>query len=143
MMGTKKQIAALVAAALTASAALPATAAPASKPAQMSQVQAAGSNDATDFSARRYRRGSNAAGLAMFGAVAGTIATIAINEQRRKRERDYLRYRYGYYGHPGYAYAPQAYYGYGGHRYGNPYAYGTPYHGPYGPWRPPCSRGFC
>ena len=146
MSTTNKRIAAIVAAVLTASAALPAAAAPAAKPAQATQIKAAG--EATDFSARRYRRGNNAAAAAMFGAVAGTIATIAINEQRRKRERDYWRYRHSAYGHgaygyaPGY-YAPQAYYGGYHPRYGNPYAYGTPYHGPRGPWAPPCARGFC
>ncbi len=126
MMTSKKGIATIVAAALAATAALPATAAPAAKPAPTAQVKAQG--DATDFSARRYRRGNNAAAAAMFGAVAGTIATIAIAEQRRKRARNY--YRYGYYGpsygyyapQPYYApqryYAPRAYYGgYGGHRY--------------------------
>lgn len=118
MRTTSKGIAVVVAAALTASAVMPAAAAPAAKPAQAAQVKA--ESDATDFSSRRYRRGSNAAGLAMFGLVAGTIATIAINEQRRKRERDYWRYRYGYYGHPGYAYAPR-YYGYRHGYYGYPY----------------------
>lgn len=118
MRTTSKGIALIVAAALTASAIVPAAAAPVARPAQAAQVKAEG--DATDFSARRYRRGNNAAALAMFGMVAGTIATIAINEQRRKRERDYWRYRYGYYGHPGYAYAPR-YYGYPGRYYGYPY----------------------
>ena len=54
----------------------------------------------TDFSARRYRhRGNNAAALAMFGIVAGTIAAAAAAD----------RYNDGYY-----------YGGYGG----GPYAYG-------------------
>ena len=139
----KRSVAAVTALALAATVIMPlqASAAPAAKPPQFKAR-----DSATDFSsARRYRRGGNAAAAAMFGAVAGTIATIAINEQRRKRERDAWRYRYGYAGYP-YA-APQAYYGnyyapaprvY--HR-GNPYMYGTPYHGPRGPWVPPCARG--
>lgn len=59
----------------------------------------------TDFSARRYRhRGNNAAALAMFGIVAGSIAAAAAAD----------RYDDGYYGGGGY---------YGGRGYGRGYGY--------------------
>lgn len=128
-----KAIAALTAMTMAATAVvpLPAAAAPAAK---STTVKTSASDGSTDFSgARRYRRGGNAAALAMFGAVAGTIATIAVAQERRKARRDYwrARYGYGYYGHPGY-YAPPVY-GYGGpHLYapyrGAPIVYGpSPY----------------
>lgn len=61
-----------------------------------------------DLSARKrhyYRRGGDSrAAMAMFGMVAGTIASIAAAEEaRRYRER----YGYGYYGGP----PPYGYYG--------------------------------
>jgi hypothetical protein len=60
----------------------------------------------TDFSARRYRhRGNNAAALAMFGIVAGTIAAAAAAD----------RYDDGYY----YGGGPY----YGGYGYGGGYGY--------------------
>lgn len=105
----KRSVAALTAIALVATAVpLPASAAPAKRTTATANVLTDGS---TDFSSRRVRRGNNnAAAAAMFGMVAGTIATIAVNESRRKRERDAWRYRNGYYGgYQGY-YAPQAYY---------------------------------
>jgi hypothetical protein len=62
----------------------------------------------TDISARRryYRRG-NAAGLAIMGAMIGTIGGVIAAQQRRDAYYDY----YNGYG-PGY-YGPPAYYGYG------------------------------
>jgi hypothetical protein len=56
----------------------------------------------TDFSARRYRRGNDAAALAMFGIVAGTIAAAAAAD----------RYNDGYY------YGGGPYYYGGGRGYG-------------------------
>jgi hypothetical protein len=76
-----------------------------------------GSSDATEFSSRRrhYRGGGgNAAGLAAFGAVVGTIGAIAA---ANSGPRYYDSYGYGggpvYYSSPGY--------GYGGGYYGGPY----------------------
>ncbi len=75
--------------------------------------------------------------------VAGTIATIAVNESRRKRQRDY--YRNGYYGgYQGGYYAPQAYYApqpyYAQPRYA-PRAYRAPvYQGGYQGYRTPGQR---
>jgi hypothetical protein len=76
------------------------------------------SSGSTDFSARRryYRRGNNAAGLAIMGMMIGTIGAIAAQQRRD----DY------YYNGPGYAYGPPAYYGYGpyyGRRYYRYYPY--------------------
>jgi hypothetical protein len=70
----------------------------------------------TDFSAarRHYRHNGNAAALAAFGAIAGTIATVAAAQHAR----DY--YDDGYYGGPAY-YGGPVYYGgpaYYGHGYG-------------------------
>lgn len=99
-------VAALTAVALVATA-MPLQASAASAKGASAQTRIE-TDASTDFSGkRRARRGNNAAAAAMFGMVAGTIATIAINEQRRKRERDYWRYRNGYYG--GYAYGPGYY----------------------------------
>ena len=62
-----------------------------------------GISDATDFSAvrrRRYsRRGNNAAGLAMFGMMIGTIGAIAAQQQRNDYYDSYNNaYGPGYYG---------------------------------------------
>ena len=82
-----------------------------------------GSSDATEFSSRRrhYRGGGNAAGLAAFGAIVGTIGAIAA---ANSGPRYYDSYGYGggpvYYSSPGY--------GYGGGYYGGPYrGYGGGY----------------
>ncbi|QUS41781.1 hypothetical protein RPMA_25230 [Tardiphaga alba] len=82
-----------------------------------------GSSDVTDFSSRRrhYRGGGNAAGLAAFGAIVGTIGAIAA---ANSGPRYYDSYGYGggpvYYSSPGY--------GYGGGYYGGPYrGYGGGY----------------
>jgi hypothetical protein len=81
-----------------------------------------GTSNATDFSSarRRHYRGSggNAAGLAAFGAIVGTIGAIAASQSRR----DYYD-SYGYYG-GGPAYGGPAYYGGGPVYYG-----GGPYRG--------------
>jgi hypothetical protein len=106
-------------AAMTISAVAPtgAIAAPAAK----NQVSTShGSSDATDFSSARRRHyrggGGNAAGLAAFGAVVGTIGAIAASQSRR----DYYD-SYGYYERPAPAY-------YGGGYYGGPYrGYGGGY----------------
>jgi hypothetical protein len=75
------------------------------------------SSGATDFSARRrHYRGGNAAGLAIMGAMIGTIGAIAAQQ---RRDDYYYGYRPGYYG-------PPAYYGYGpyyGRRYYRYYPY--------------------
>jgi hypothetical protein len=117
----QRSVAALTAIALAATAVpLPASAAIA----RGKTVEAKAATDgSTDFSSRRrVRRGNNAAAAAMFGLVAGTIATIAVNESRRKRERDYWRYRNGYYG--GSYYGPQPhYYAPRAYSYGPPVAY--------------------
>lgn len=81
----------------------------------------AGAGDATDFSAKRYRRGNrvyrnnNAAGLAFMGLALGTIGAVVANQQRR----DYYRQNYYYGGNPYY----------GGHYYGSPGYYGNGYYG--------------
>jgi hypothetical protein len=75
---------------------------------------------ATDFSAarrhRRYVRRGNAAGLALFGAVLGTMGAIIAEQQRREYyERYYAPYPYGgpyYYGRPYPYYGPRYYYPY-------------------------------
>ena len=76
----------------------------------------------TDFSARRrrhYRRG-NAAGLAIMGAMIGTIGGAIAAQQRRDEYYDYHASRYygpGYYGYgPGY-YGGGPYYGRRYYRY--------------------------
>ena len=76
----------------------------------------------TDFSARRrrhYRRG-NAAGLAIMGAMIGTIGGAIAAQQRRDEYYDYYGPRYygpGYYGYgPGY-YGGGPYYGRRYYRY--------------------------
>ena len=78
-----------------------------------------GSSDATEFSSRRrhYRGGGgNAAGLAAFGAVVGTIGAIAAANSGPRYYRD----SYGYYG-GGPTYYSSPGYGYGGGYYGGPY----------------------
>jgi hypothetical protein len=68
------------------------------------------SSSATDFSAarrhRHYRRGGNAAGLAIMGLAIGTIGAIAAQQRRN----DYYDNSYGY--APGY-YGGGPYYGRG------------------------------
>lgn len=100
-------------------------------------VAVAGSRDAglrnaeatvTDVSARKRRhRGNNAAAAAMFGMVAGTIASIAAAQAHRDRVRRY-HYHHGY--HPHYGYRPH--YGY------QAYAWEGPryYHAPTAPYAP-------
>ena len=96
-------------------------------PAQAAKQSVAASmpGHATDFSARRryrrYYRGNPAAGLAVMGAMIGTIGAIAA----ANRYDGYYYYGPGYYAGPGY-YGPPAYYA--------PYPY---YYGPrvyYYPW---------
>jgi len=84
-------------------------------------VSAAGpSSGATDISARRrhYRRGGNAAGLAIMGMMIGTMGAAIAAQQRRDAYYDYYGY-YGpppvYYGQPVYGYGP--YYGRRFYRY--------------------------
>jgi len=81
--------------------------------------------DSTDFSARkRYRRGGNAAGLAMMGMMIGTIGTMIAAQRRRDAydeayNRAYASYYphgyaqpqpYAYHHHPRVYHQPQAYY---------------------------------
>jgi hypothetical protein len=112
-------------AAMTISAIAPtgAIAAPAAKSAPNHVSSNHGSSDATDFSSARRRHyrggGGNAAGLAAFGAIVGTIGAIAASQNRR----DYYDNGpgYGYYGGgPAYYNSAPAYYGGGGY-YGGPY----------------------
>ncbi|UFZ04269.1 hypothetical protein LQG66_34630 [Bradyrhizobium ontarionense] len=83
--------------------------------------------DVTDLSARRrYRRvyrGNPAAGLAIMGAMIGTIGAIAAHQH----DDDYY-YGPGYYPGPGYYGPPPVYYAPRPY-YGHPY-YGHPYYGP-------------
>ena len=86
----------------------PAAAAPQSGPAVVKQN--AGADEIS--SARKRRRGVHpAVPLAAFGAIAGTIASIAAAERRR----DYYERRYRYHGgyYAPYAYAPYAHQGFG------------------------------
>jgi hypothetical protein len=86
-----------------------------------------GSSDATDFSSarrRHYRGNGNAAGLAAFGAIVGTIGAIAATQSRR----DYYYDNgpgYGYYGGgPAYYDGGPVYYGGGPYRgYGGGHGY--------------------
>ena len=116
-IGRTALLATLAALAVSAIAPAPVMAGtPGSKP---PAVTTAGTSDATDFSAarRRYARrgGGNAAGLAAFAGVVGTIGAIAAS-----RSRD--DYYYG--GGPGYYGGGPGYYdgGYGGPGFG--YGYG-------------------
>jgi hypothetical protein len=84
-----------------------------------------GSSDATEFSARRrhYRGGGNAAGLAAFGAVVGTIGAIAAANSGPRYYDSYGYYGGGpaYYSGPTYyggGWGPYRGYG-GGHGYDN------------------------
>lgn len=72
----------------------------------------ASASDSLSLSARAHRHhhahrhhGDSRAALRMFGMVAGTIAGIAAEQERRDYYRD--RYRYGY------GYPSPGYYGYG------------------------------
>jgi hypothetical protein len=103
--------------ALTVSAAVPtgAIAAPAAKSSQITTDH--GTSGATEFSSARRRHyrggGGNAAGLAAFGAIAGTIGAIAASQSRRDYDDSYGYYDGGpTYGGPAY---------YGGGYYGGPY----------------------
>ncbi len=119
--GGKIAIAAVAAIAAAASAPAPAHAG-AAGPANKSAVATATSGDLTDLSARRrYRRvyrGNPAAGLAIMGAMIGTIGAIAAHQHD-----DYYYYGPGYY--PGYYGPPRVYYA------PRPY-YVRPYYGPPG-----------
>jgi hypothetical protein len=116
LKSTSRAVMAAAVAALTVSTFAPtgAVAAPAAK---HEAAAGHGTSGATEFSSarrRHYRGGGNAAGLAAFGAIAGTIGAIAASQSRR----DYYD-SYGYYdGGP--AYGGPAYYGGGGY-YGGPY----------------------
>ncbi|CCD84409.1 conserved hypothetical protein [Bradyrhizobium sp. ORS 285] len=91
-------------------------------------VVKASASDATDLSARRrYRRvyrGNPAAGLAIMGAMIGTIGAIAAHQH----DDDYYYGGPGYYAGPGYYGPPRVYYAPHPY-YGHPY-YGHPYYGP-------------
>jgi hypothetical protein len=86
-------------------------------------LKQATASDTTDFSARRryrhYRGGNPAAGLAIMGAMIGTMGAIAAHQH----DDDYY-YGPGYYAGPGYYspppvyYAPRPYYGRRVYRYG-------------------------
>lgn len=116
LSGRAAVLATVAAMSIAAVAPTGAIAAPAHGPAKVAAHQ--GSSSVTDFSsrARRHYRGGggNAAGLAAFGAVVGTIGAIAAaNSGPRYYDS------YGYYdGGP--AYGGPAYYGGGGY-YGGPY----------------------
>jgi len=91
------------------------------------QVMSTGTaSDTTDLSARRrYRRyygGNPAAGLAIMGAMIGTIGAIAAHQHD-----DEYYYGPGYYAGPGYYGPPPVYYA--PHPYYGPY-YGYRYYGP-------------
>jgi len=72
------------------------------------------SSGATDFSARRRRhyRGGNAAGLAIMGAMIGTIGAIAAQQRRDDYYDHYYGYGPGYYGNYGGPYYSRRYYRY-------------------------------
>jgi hypothetical protein len=83
----------------------PSAMAGAARPAVKQASSANLAGDTTDFSARRryrhYRGGNPAAGLAIMGAMIGTIGAIAAHQH----DDDYY-YGPGYYAGPGYYYAP-------------------------------------
>jgi hypothetical protein len=84
----------------------PSAMAGASRPA-VKQARSVGlAGDTTDFSARRryrhYRGGNPAAGLAIMGAMIGTIGAIAAHQH----DDDYYYYGPGYYAGPRYYYGP-------------------------------------
>jgi hypothetical protein len=110
-------LAAVASLALVATSASPSAAASAGPAKAVSaKVVTAGqaASDVTDFSAARrryYRRGPNAAGLAVMGAAAGIIGGVIAEQRRREYYED--NYYYGqrpYYGGPGY-YGGGPYYG--------------------------------
>ncbi|MBV9346482.1 MAG: hypothetical protein JO245_00745 [Pseudolabrys sp.] len=70
-------------------------------------------SSAIDLSARRrhYRGGGNAAAMAAFAGIVGTIGALAIEQQRRDAWRE--RHYYGGYGPYGYGYGYGPRYGYG------------------------------
>jgi hypothetical protein len=130
--GRNTLLAALASLALAAASASPSAAASTMPAGTPDKAIAAGSasSDATDFSAakrRYYRRGPNAAALAIMGAATG-LAVGAIAESRR---RDYYEDRYYYDRGPGY-YGGPAYYG------GSNY-----YRGPNRPPGPYIPGGYC
>jgi hypothetical protein len=113
--GRRTVVAAFASLALVAASVSPSAAASSGAPAK-APVASHAVSDATDFSAarrRHYRRGPNAAALAIMGAATG-LAVGAIAESRR---REY--YENQYYYDRGPAYGGNAYYG-GGYR--QPYA---------------------
>lgn len=114
MRTTSRAIAAALAGALLLTS-LPVAQAASSQKSGPGLTQAAAT--ATDISARRRHRGNSAAALAAFGLIAGTIATIAANQERRDYYERYGGYGYG--GGYGYYGPPRPYYGYGhrGYRY--------------------------
>ncbi|XUM22276.1 hypothetical protein ACRAVF_01245 [Bradyrhizobium oligotrophicum S58] len=127
-VGGKIALAAVAAIAVVASAPAPAQAR-AGQPANKPAVATTTAGDLTDFSARRrYRRvyrGNPAAGLAIMGAMIGTIGAIAAHQHD-----DYYYYGPGYYPGPGYYGPPRVYYAPRPY-YVRPY-YGHPYYGPPG-----------
>lgn len=127
--GRNTLVAAFASLALVAASASPSAAA-STTPAAKVAVAGETVSGATDFSAakrRYYRRGPNAAALAIMGAATG-LAVGAITESRR---RDYYEDHYYYDRGPAYApgpyYAPRAYYGGPGPQYRRPYADDVPW----------------
>jgi hypothetical protein len=124
--GGKAVLAAVAAVVVSASEPVPAFAQAAGS-ASTHTVAKATASDVTDLSARRrYRRvyrGNPAAGLAIMGAMIGTVGAIAA----RQHDDDYY-YEPGYSSGPGYYGQPQGYYAPQPH-YVHPY-YGHPYYGP-------------
>jgi hypothetical protein len=124
--GGKAALAAVAAVVVSASEPAPAFARAAGS-ASTHAVVTTTAGDVTDLSARRrYRRvysGNPAAGLAIMGAMIGTIGAIAAHQH----DDDYYD-EPGYYPGPGYYGQPQGYYTPQPH-YVRPY-YGHPYYGP-------------
>lgn len=121
--GRNTVLAAFASLALVAASATPSAAASSGTPSRAA-VAGQAASDATDFSAakrRYYRRGPNAAALAIMGAATG-LAVGAIAESRR---RDYYEDEYYYDRGPGY-YGGPAYYG-GSHYYRGPNRPSAPY----------------
>lgn len=118
LRNTGRTIALVAVAAMTLSTVAPTGAFAASVGKSPTQATAShGTSDATEFSSarrtRHYHRrggGGNAAGLAAFGAIVGTIGAIAASQSRR----DYYYDRPGYYYDrgpgPGYYGPAQGYY---------------------------------
>jgi hypothetical protein len=106
-------IAAVIAGVIIVMAEPPMAAAASTSPVGKGVSVATPSDGATDIGARRryYRRG-NAAGLAIMGAMIGTMGAAIAAQQRRDAYYDYYGYGPGYYGPPpGYYGSPV--YGYG------------------------------